>query len=508
MNEEKWLRRFVLNEHLDVVLDGDGRTLILLDGEEYDMCKRLVLNIPLDDAPAYKDVKSIDDAAQRHATLYKGRGYEPGTQDVLITPEEEFQGHCSNLQAWVEHDYDTRLLHSNLSFNLLRGLAEAGDEKAARVLETEIVDRARNASRTTAMAILFTFADKSLSPEVFHAFAENPDPQVRILIANDAINPKLPADVLTRLAGDENVFVRRAIANRIDIPDDALARLFQDDDALVQISISKYAERVKEVEIAYRGTILAMVPSFAVRLDLSRKGIESIAEIEGLDKLVNLKTLILADNKITKINGFDSKNLTTLQSLSLSHNRITKIKDLDDLVNLTELAISKNQLSKIEGLDNLVELRSLNLYGNQIARMEGLNHLSHLFSLLLYENKISRIEGIDSLLNLSNLNLSDNCITRIEGLDFHGPNIYPFRPTFDPYLQFLDLSGNQIVKIEGLDALIYLLRLNLSKNRIEVIERLENLKNLHFVNLSGNCEGLAPDGWYAWPQRDGVNPDD
>ncbi len=28
-----------------------------------------------------------------------------------ISEEEEFRGHCSNLQAWYENDYDTRLFY-------------------------------------------------------------------------------------------------------------------------------------------------------------------------------------------------------------------------------------------------------------------------------------------------------------------------------------------------------------------------------------------------------------
>ena len=50
-----------------------------------------------------------------------------------ITPEQEFWGHRSNIQAWVECEYDTRLLHSNLSFPLLKALSDAGDPKAKAI---------------------------------------------------------------------------------------------------------------------------------------------------------------------------------------------------------------------------------------------------------------------------------------------------------------------------------------------------------------------------------------
>ena len=48
----------------------------------------------------------------------------------LIDPETEFMGHCSNLQAWYEYDYDLRILHSSLSIPLLKKLAFLGDKKA------------------------------------------------------------------------------------------------------------------------------------------------------------------------------------------------------------------------------------------------------------------------------------------------------------------------------------------------------------------------------------------
>ena len=46
-----------------------------------------------------------------------------------------------NLQTWVEHDYDTRLLHSNLAFPPLKKLTEAGDPAARRAFKCEIAKR-------------------------------------------------------------------------------------------------------------------------------------------------------------------------------------------------------------------------------------------------------------------------------------------------------------------------------------------------------------------------------
>jgi cell division control protein 6 len=91
----------------------------------------------MDETERFDEIESIDEAADILGWTEErqvGVEYE-------IDPETEFWGHCSNLQAWYEHNYDTRLLHSNLSFPLLKRLAEVGDPIANRVFKEEIVKR-------------------------------------------------------------------------------------------------------------------------------------------------------------------------------------------------------------------------------------------------------------------------------------------------------------------------------------------------------------------------------
>lgn len=47
----------------------------------------------------------------------------------------------TKLQAWYEQDYDTRLLHSNLAFPLLKKLTYCGDPFAKKVFKEEIAKR-------------------------------------------------------------------------------------------------------------------------------------------------------------------------------------------------------------------------------------------------------------------------------------------------------------------------------------------------------------------------------
>jgi len=130
-------RGFWVNDFLSLKLEGSA-TNIYVKGERFDQCKFLLLDIPVNEITALKDLESIDEAAER---LDKSMEMEKKSKKVQIAPEVEFWGHCSNLQVWAEHDYDTRLIHSNLAFPLLRKLTEVGDLFAKRVFKDEIAKR-------------------------------------------------------------------------------------------------------------------------------------------------------------------------------------------------------------------------------------------------------------------------------------------------------------------------------------------------------------------------------
>jgi len=130
-----------INEFITLKLE-NGKIQIYVNNRVFITCVHLLLNIPKKDISIYDEIDSIDEAAN----LYQGydlhdRMIPINNQLYIITPEQEFWGHCSNIQAWVEHDYDTRILMSNLSFPLLRELAWVGDRKAKKVYKEEIAIR-------------------------------------------------------------------------------------------------------------------------------------------------------------------------------------------------------------------------------------------------------------------------------------------------------------------------------------------------------------------------------
>ncbi|MFW9939442.1 MAG: hypothetical protein ACFFFT_00280 [Candidatus Thorarchaeota archaeon] len=138
---------FKVNEFITLKLEHDITSIYIKD-KRFMQCKRLVLQIPPDTRHLFEEIESIDEAVEVYKKslwinrIVEGPIAQPSQfQNRSITPEQEFWGHCSNIQAWAEHDYDTRLLHSNLSFPLLKGLSDAGDLKAKTIFKEEIAQR-------------------------------------------------------------------------------------------------------------------------------------------------------------------------------------------------------------------------------------------------------------------------------------------------------------------------------------------------------------------------------
>ncbi|KKL09026.1 hypothetical protein LCGC14_2569970, partial [marine sediment metagenome] len=145
--EESDYKGFIVNEVLTLKLI-DNKTFIYINGEKFIQCMRLFLQIPPQKSKLYEDIESIDEATEIYNKfllenrIVKRNFREPvENHSYIITPEQEFWGHCSNIQVWVENEYDTRFLHSNLSFPLLKKLSDSGDQFAFFKFREEIALR-------------------------------------------------------------------------------------------------------------------------------------------------------------------------------------------------------------------------------------------------------------------------------------------------------------------------------------------------------------------------------
>lgn len=156
-----FLKEFHVNKYILLRLEGN-LTVIWLNGKRFIDCKRLIINIPRNDIKNYDSIESIDEAFDLYDhylidnKIYKGENgmIYPTPYSYNIPPEVEFWAHCSNLQCWVENNDDTRMLHSNLAFPLLKKLTKAGDPIAKEVFKEEIAIRFSTKYFTTMLFLI------------------------------------------------------------------------------------------------------------------------------------------------------------------------------------------------------------------------------------------------------------------------------------------------------------------------------------------------------------------
>jgi len=210
----------VINEYITIKL-ANGRSFIYVKGRRFIQCIRLILNIPKYDIPRYDEIDSIDEAAKLYTThihqnrIIGGRmGVFGPNQRVNITPEQEFWGHCSNIQAWVEHNYDTRILMSNISFPLLRELTKAGDPQAKKVYKEEIALRLESGYPSVVQYLLTQGYIQAFSPEEFKTILEATD-----LIKNISSNPRILSQFLISCVSKFPTLLEDILLQILKLPD-------------------------------------------------------------------------------------------------------------------------------------------------------------------------------------------------------------------------------------------------------------------------------------------------
>ncbi len=128
--EEPWFRK--INDLITLKAESN-RVNIYIDNKLFNQCTFLHLNVSTKDCKQDL-IDSIDEAEQFFGD------YSENNEDYLSL-RERLIGHASNLQVWVESGYDSRLLHRNIAFPMLKKLVDAGDKKARQIFNEEIVSR-------------------------------------------------------------------------------------------------------------------------------------------------------------------------------------------------------------------------------------------------------------------------------------------------------------------------------------------------------------------------------
>ncbi len=377
---------FKINEYISLKLE-DERTIIYIKKMRFLQCKYLLLNIQTDEIKSLDEFESIDEAAEKLDKSQEG----VGPKEVDIPPETEFWGHCSNLQVWYENNYDTRLLHSNLAFPLLKKLTEIGDPLARKVLKDEIIKRYKNGTSAT---------KKFLIIEGFLGFLPL-DVRLNLLLDHEdfytlmdlsmelpPINPLPNIEVLLDCIKIENKRIIELDLSRLDLIE-------------FPISILNF----KSLAALNLGSnLLEEIPRRINKLKNLKKLWLSYNKLRYLPNSIcsmkNLEQLWLDDNKIRwlpkRIGSIDN-----LQILSLYNNRLRRLPDsLCRLKNLINLNLTSNTLKELpEKFSELKSLEKLSLWNNKKINLE--NSLEKIVELQqLKELRIKKINDFGLILNL------------------------------------------------------------------------------------------------------------
>ena len=380
---------FKIGDKLEVKLEKNS-TFIYVNGVKFRQCKKLLLNIPKDNI-GYSLVNSVDELVYNDDNaLFNDYESSFFKDSISISPKEEFWAHCSNLQAWFDNNYDTRLLHRNLAFPLLKQLAEIGDPTAKEVFKEEIAKRIASKHVPTIKYLIVENFTKFLSCEELEVAME----KFRQL---DLIN--------CNLKNIPKYFFR--IEN--------LKELYLDSNSIVEFP--KELAKLKKLEVLFASkNQILLFPNIITHLK-------------------NIRILNLAHNYLKSIPNTINR-LKKIEEINFSHNNLSSLPlSFKDFKNLKKLNLSLNNYSEFpEEIYHISSLEYLNMSNNKIKDIKSVGNLDNLKYLNLSQNQLDCLpDTFEELKLLKNLSLGGNKINS------------PIKTLMNLIsLEFLDISGNSL----------------------------------------------------------------
>ncbi len=231
-----------------------------------------------------------------------------------------------------------------------------------------------------------------------------------------------------------------------------------------------------------------------------------IANLEGIQYCVNLKSLEILNNNVSDVSVLAS--LTYLQDLNIWYNNVSDITPIQNLTNIKKLYLDYDPIPKsnwaflknwtwleelgmggmglinsdITFLSNFSNLTWLQIFNNSnIDDLSPIASLTNLEILLINGNKITDLSPLSKLVNLQDLNVGGNQVSDLTPL----ANLTS--------LEILSLFSNQVTDITPLASLTNLKTLAMQHNNVGNILPLEGLNNLENMDLSYNqIEDISP----------------
>ena len=372
--------QYKVSEYLTLRLE-DNDTVIYVNNQKFLICKHLLLTIP-QNKKTQDEIRSIDEAQY----AFGNNSDEFMLIEMEIIPKQKFWGHCSNLQAWYENDYNTRLLHSNLAFPLLKRLMEVGDIKAKKVFKEEIAKRLEENYAPVNQLLIEEDYLEYLSREELESCCPN----------------KLKVDKLV-LASRRLTDIPALIRN---LPIQGLRSLNLMNNCLTSFPSFILEYKTLEVLLINENQLRYLPESISEltklrRLEVSNNQLESLPSSVG--DLKSLEELILYDNNLTSIPDSIGK-LVSLKKLILTNNKLQELPiSIGKLTNLEHLSLSLNKLSSLpSSLSNLESLKSIDLSDNKFQKPSTIEFVKNLNLRAARNNANSIIQNAEQFLSKNN----------------------------------------------------------------------------------------------------------
>jgi len=385
------MKEFQINEFITLRLE-DCKTIIYVLGEPFLQCVHLLLNVPI--TLEFNNVSSIDAATEAYEILEDELEVEDELQ-LIIPPDVEFWGHCSNLQVWSESKYNTRLIHRSVAFPLLKKLSEVGDLNARKIFKEEIGKRFKEGSTSVRDYLIIEGYMRYLSVEELSVIL----PQEYTILKE--LGEELSNDFSINTFEEEGFDIQKKPNQMVFFLNEELqinAILF----AYCNYSydtwdmIFKKLKSLKFLESLYISHCnLRRVPSSIRHLTCLKNLVIDESQVEMLPEVIN--------------------SLNNLEYLSIKGNKILYLPDsIGDLKALTSFDVSENQLEKLPNtIGGLMALDFLNLSKNNLSYIPStIGFLKSLKSLLLTDNKLTKLPNeMVSCRNLRYIFLKNNNIS-------------------------------------------------------------------------------------------------
>lgn len=403
------MNKFQINKFIELKLE-DGKTNIYVSSQYFRQSKYILLRKTLFEIEdeGILNIESVDELAEKLDHSLKQKLPEV----IDISAETQFWVHCSNMQAWAEHDYDSKMLHSNLSFPLLRRLAEVGDLKALWVFKDEIAERFASRHEPVSLFLISEGYLNFFNDEELLTLAE-----LNREIFEDNLMYVRKEFVYFYLGSDGKILER--LEKKYNTPFTPVSKstfleliekniFFVENRKIAKINLSDLHIKTIPHEIFRFKSLDALSVSYCALVRVPR----------AISRLRNLKTLALNSNSL-QIVPESIGQLKALEVLYLGYNELKSLPEtLFNLENLEILHLGNNELTHIpEEIGKLKNLKSLHLYCNKLTSLPvSLGKLHDLKYLLIYNNLLTSLpENIIHLDSLKVISLEGN---EFKDLDF------------------------------------------------------------------------------------------